>query len=95
MSFIEAYHVVLVPMDMAIVILGASQYDGRASKVLAARLDEALAIAGEYPGKNVHFYTLGANMPGDRFTEVDFFRSLEVLQRSPSLLPASMHVGRG
>ncbi|WP_290454587.1 YdcF family protein [Corynebacterium stationis] len=56
-------------MDMAIVILGASQYDGRASKVLAARLDEALAIAGEYPGKNVHFYTLGANMPGDRFTE--------------------------
>lgn len=69
MNFIEAYHVVLVPMDMAIVILGASQYDGRASKVLAARLDEALAIAGEYPGKNVHFYTLGANMPGDRFTE--------------------------
>ena len=56
-------------MDMAIVILGASQYDGRASKVLAARLDEALAIAGEYPGNNVHFYTLGANMPGDRFTE--------------------------
>ena len=53
-------------MDMAIVILGASQYDGRASKVLAARLDEALAIAGEYPGNNVHFYTLGANMPGDK-----------------------------
>ena len=69
MNFIEAYHVVLVPMDMAIVILGASQYDGRASKVLAARLDEAFAIAGEYPGNNVHFYTLGANMPGDRFTE--------------------------
>ena len=69
MNLIEAYHVVLVPMDMAIVILGASQYDSRASKVLAARLDEALAIAGEYPGNNVHFYTLGANMPGDRFTE--------------------------
>ena len=69
MNLIEAYHVVLVPMDMAIVILGASQYDGRASKVLAARLDEAFAIAGEYPGNNVHFYTLGANMPGDRFTE--------------------------
>lgn len=56
-------------MDMAIVVLGASQYDGRASKVLAARLDEALAVAGEYSGKQVHFFTLGANMPGDRFTE--------------------------
>ncbi|MGP5112823.1 YdcF family protein [Corynebacterium casei] len=56
-------------MDMAIVILGASQYDGRASKVLAARLDEALAVAGEYSGRQVHFFTLGANMPGDRFTE--------------------------
>ena len=56
-------------MDMAIVILGASQYDGRASKVLAARLDEALAMAGEHEGKDVQFYTLGANMPGDRFTE--------------------------
>ena len=56
-------------MDMAIVILGASQYDGRASRVLAARLDEALAMAGEHEGKDVHFYTLGANMPGDRFTE--------------------------
>lgn len=69
MVFINAYDVVLVPMDMAIVILGASQYDGRASKVLAARLDEALAISGECPGNNVHFYTLGANIPGDRFTE--------------------------
>lgn len=56
-------------MDMAIVVLGASQYDGRASKVFAARLDEALAVAGEYSGKEVHFFTLGANMPGDRFTE--------------------------
>ncbi|MEY8579131.1 YdcF family protein [Corynebacteriaceae bacterium 6-324] len=56
-------------MDMAIVVLGASQYDGRASKVLAARLDEALAVAGEYSDKEVHFFTLGANMPGDRFTE--------------------------
>lgn len=56
-------------MDMAIVILGASQYDGRASKVLAARLDEALAIAGENTSKDIHFFTLGANMPGDRFTE--------------------------
>ncbi|MGO2829978.1 YdcF family protein, partial [Corynebacterium casei] len=62
-------------MDMAIVILGASQYDGRASKVLAARLDEAIATAAEHPGKDVQFFTLGANMPGDRFTEAQVART--------------------
>lgn len=62
-------------MDMAIIILGASQYDGRASKVLAARLDEALAIAVEHPDKDIHFFTLGANMPGDRFTEAGVAKS--------------------
>ncbi|MGP5627969.1 YdcF family protein [Corynebacterium casei] len=62
-------------MDMAIVVLGASQYDGRASNVLAARLDEALAVAGEYSGRQVHFFTLGANMPGDRFTEAQVART--------------------
>ena len=67
--------VVLIGMDMAIVILGASQYDGRASKVLAARLDEALAVAGECAGTQVHFFTLGANMPGDRFTEAQVAKS--------------------
>ncbi|SLM94161.1 Putative secreted protein [Corynebacterium casei] len=56
-------------MDMAIVVLGASQYDGRASKVLAARLDESIATAAEHSAKDVQFFTLGANMPGDRFTE--------------------------
>ncbi|MGP5602873.1 YdcF family protein [Corynebacterium casei] len=62
-------------MDMAIVILGASQYDGRASMVLAARLDEAIATAAEHSGKDVHFFTLGANMPGDRFTEAQVART--------------------
>lgn len=68
-------HVLWTSMDMAIVILGASQYDGRASKVLAARLDEAIATAAEHPGKDVQFFTLGANMPGDRFTEAQVART--------------------
>ena len=42
----QAQHLLWGALDMAIVILGASQYDGRASKVLAARLDEDLAVAG-------------------------------------------------
>ncbi|MDN5841263.1 MAG: YdcF family protein [Corynebacterium casei] len=62
-------------MDMAIVVLGASQYDGRASKVLAARLDESIATAAEHSAKDVQFFTLGANMPGDRFTEAQVARS--------------------
>ncbi|MGO3166668.1 YdcF family protein [Corynebacterium casei] len=62
-------------MDMAIVVLGASQYDGRASKVLAARLDESIATAAEHSAKDVQFFTLGANMPGDRFTEAQVART--------------------
>lgn len=68
-------HVLWISMDMAIVVLGASQYDGRASKVLAARLDESIATAAEHSGKDVHFFTLGANMPGDRFTEAQVART--------------------
>src|SRR5699024_5924619 len=68
-------HVVLIGMDMAVVNLGGSQYGGRAVKVLAARLDEALADAGECEGKEVHIFTLGANMPGDRFTEAQVAKS--------------------
>ena len=62
-------------MDMAIVVLGASQYDGRPSRVLTARLNEALATAKKHPGADIHFVTLGANMPGDRFTEAGVART--------------------
>lgn len=62
-------------MDMAIVVLGASQYDGRPSRVLTARLNEALATAKKHPNTDIHFVTLGANMPGDRFTEAGVART--------------------
>jgi uncharacterized SAM-binding protein YcdF (DUF218 family) len=51
----------------AIVVLGASQYDGRPSAVFAARLDHALRL---YEAKGApHVVTVGGGMPGDRFTE--------------------------
>jgi uncharacterized SAM-binding protein YcdF (DUF218 family) len=54
------------PSDV-IVVLGASQYDGRPSEVFAARLDHAVALfkAGVAP----RVVTVGGSQPGDRFTE--------------------------
>lgn len=54
------------PAD-AIVVLGAAQYDGEPSPVLAARLDHAYALWEE--GVAEFVVTTGSNRPGDRFTE--------------------------
>jgi uncharacterized SAM-binding protein YcdF (DUF218 family) len=55
-----------VPVD-AIVVLGAAQYDGRPSPVLAARLDHALRLWAE--GLSPRIVVTGGKRPGDRFTE--------------------------
>ncbi len=51
----------------AIVVLGASQFDGRPSTILRARLDHAATLrrAGVAP----RVITLGGSRPTDRFTE--------------------------
>ena len=54
------------PAD-AIVVLGAAQYDGEPSPVLAARLDHAYVLWEE--GVAEFVVTTGSNRPGDRFTE--------------------------
>ncbi|OAA28041.1 hypothetical protein UG55_100613 [Frankia sp. EI5c] len=53
----------------ALIVLGASQYDGRPSAILAARLDHALELyrGGVAP----RVITVGGNQPGDRFTEAE------------------------
>jgi uncharacterized SAM-binding protein YcdF (DUF218 family) len=55
------------PRSDAIVVLGAAQFDGRPSKVFAARLDHAARLykAGVAP----RVVTVGGSRPGDRFTE--------------------------
>ncbi len=54
------------PSD-AIIVLGAAQFDGRPSKVLAARLDHALDLYRRDVAPIV--VVTGGNRPGDRFTE--------------------------
>ena len=54
------------PAD-AIVVLGAAQYDGEPSPVLAGRLDHAEELWRE--GLAPIIVTTGSNLPGDRFTE--------------------------
>jgi vancomycin permeability regulator SanA len=55
------------PVADAIVVMGAAQYDGRPSNVLAARLDHAheLWLDGVAPV----IVVTGGSRPGDRFTE--------------------------
>ena len=55
------------PRSDAIVVLGASQFDGRPSAVFRARLDHAASLFKE--GVAPRVVTVGAGAPGDRFTE--------------------------
>jgi uncharacterized SAM-binding protein YcdF (DUF218 family) len=55
------------PRSDAIVVLGASQFNGTPSAVFAARLDHAAALYKE--GVAPRVVTVGGKQPGDRFTE--------------------------
>jgi uncharacterized SAM-binding protein YcdF (DUF218 family) len=54
------------PAD-AIVVLGASQFDGRPSAIFRSRLDHAKALYDD--GVATAVVTVGGNRQGDRFTE--------------------------
>jgi len=60
----------------AIVVLGAAQYDGRPSDVLAARLDHAYKLCDD--GRAEVIVVTGGGLEGDRFTEA--FASFEYLR---------------
>lgn len=53
----------------AIVVLGAAQYDGQPSAVLAARLDHAIALYQRDLAPLI--VVTGGKQPGDRFTEAE------------------------
>jgi uncharacterized SAM-binding protein YcdF (DUF218 family) len=57
------------PHSDAIVVLGASQYNGVPSPVFAARLSHALALYNE--GVASHIVTVGGKEPGDTYTEAE------------------------
>ena len=57
------------PHSDAIVVLGASQFDGRPSAVFKARLDHAAALFRD--GIAPRIVTVGGGRTGDRFTEAE------------------------
>ncbi|MGW5649233.1 YdcF family protein [Saccharopolyspora sp. NPDC003752] len=54
------------PVDI-VVVLGAAQYHGKPSDVLAARLEQALELYQD--GLTQYIVTVGGRLPGDAFTE--------------------------
>jgi uncharacterized SAM-binding protein YcdF (DUF218 family) len=57
------------PVSDAIVVLGASQFDGRPSSVFEARLEHAKALFEQDVAPRV--VTVGGGAPGDRTTEAE------------------------
>ena len=66
----------------AIVVLGAAQYNGRPSAVLAARLDHAIELYKE--GYAPNFVVTGGKLPGDRLTEAATERNYAVARGVPA-----------
>ncbi len=66
----------------ALVVLGAAQYDGRPSPVLAARLDHAVALflSGDYRW----FVVTGGKADGDRTTEAAVARTYAIEHGVPA-----------
>ncbi len=55
------------PRSDAVVVMGASQFDGRPSEVFRARLLHAKALYDQKVADRI--VTVGSGLPGDRFTE--------------------------
>ena len=66
----------------AIVVLGAAQYNGRPSAVLAARLDHAIELYKE--GDAPWFVVTGGKLPGDRTTEAATGRAYAIASGVPA-----------
>ncbi len=79
------------PVD-AVVVLGASQYDGSPSPIFASRLDHAAALYED--GVAPEVITVGSNMPGDRFTEAGSGRDYLIAAGVPASAIESLPVGR-
>jgi len=69
------------PVD-AIVVLGAAQYNGRPSAVLAARLDHAIELYKD--GYAPYFVVTGGKLPGDRLTEAATERNYAIARGVPA-----------
>ena len=76
----------------AILVLGAAQYNGRPSPVLAERLNHAKVLFDQ--GRAPVILTLGSNEPGDRTTEAEAGKAYLVEEGVPSDAVAAEAAGR-
>jgi uncharacterized SAM-binding protein YcdF (DUF218 family) len=76
----------------AIVVMGAAQWDGRPSPVLAARLDQAVALYDR--GVAPFVVVTGGKQPADRFTEAGVAREYLEEQGVPAAAILSEDRGR-
>ena len=79
------------PVD-AIVVLGAAQYNGRPSAVLAARLDHAIELYKQ--GYAPYFVVTGGKLAGDRLTEAATERNYAVARGVPASAILGETIGR-
>jgi uncharacterized SAM-binding protein YcdF (DUF218 family) len=79
------------PRSDAIVVLGASQFDGRPSAVFRARLDHALTLFKN--GIAPVVVTVGGARPGDRFSEATAGRNYLVSNGVPRSQVTPVPVG--
>ncbi len=79
------------PVD-AIVVLGAAQYDGRPSPVLAARLDHVVELWNK--GYAPYVVVTGGKQPADRFTEAEASTRYLVARGVPATAILSEDQGR-
>jgi uncharacterized SAM-binding protein YcdF (DUF218 family) len=80
------------PRSDAIVVLGASQYNGRPSPVFAARLDHARALYAAHVAPRI--VTVGGNQPGDITTEAQAGQDYLVAHGVPSNSILPVRTGR-
>lgn len=76
----------------AIVVLGAAQYNGRPSPVLAARLDHAIDLY--LAGYADYFVVTGGKLAGDRYTEAASERTYALARGVPASAILAETTGR-
>jgi uncharacterized SAM-binding protein YcdF (DUF218 family) len=80
------------PRSDAIVVLGASQYNGTPSPVFAARLDHAVTLYDEHVAP--HIVTVGGKEPGDVYTEAAAGRTYLAQHGVPRSAIVAVQTGR-
>jgi uncharacterized SAM-binding protein YcdF (DUF218 family) len=80
------------PRSDAIVVLGASQYNGTPSPVFAARLDHAITLYDEHVAPRI--VTVGGKEPGDVYTEAAAGRTYLAHHGVPRSAIVAVQTGR-